>query len=175
MPSLVEIAELVGARVPEIAPEILHVSSIELATPVALVFATDAATLAAALRSPAGGILTKRALLENAAVEERGGESGVDRNDARLLAVDDPRYGFALAAKFLATNGKDEDDAARVHPTAVLGAEVRLGKRVSIGPHVVIGDGVTLGDDCEVLANVTVYAGTTIGDRVLVQAGAVLG
>jgi UDP-3-O-[3-hydroxymyristoyl] glucosamine N-acyltransferase len=39
----------------------------------------------------------------------------------------------------------------------------------------VIGDGVTLGEGCTVLANVTIYAGTTIGDRVVVQAGAVLG
>ena len=164
MPTLIEIAELVGAQAPEIAPEIMHVSSIELATPVALVFATDVATLTAALHSPAGGILTKRALLEDAA--------GVG---ARLLVVDDPRYAFALAARFLSAREKGEQDAARVHPSVVLGDGVKLGKGTSVGPHVVIGDDVTLGDDCEVLANVTLYAGTTIGDRVLVQAGAVLG
>ena len=32
-----------------------------------------------------------------------------------------------------------------------------------------------LGDDCTILANVTIYSGTTLGDRVVVQSGAVLG
>jgi UDP-3-O-[3-hydroxymyristoyl] glucosamine N-acyltransferase len=32
-----------------------------------------------------------------------------------------------------------------------------------------------VGSDCRILANATVYAGTTIGDRVVIQAGAVLG
>jgi len=57
----------------------------------------------------------------------------------------------------------------------VLGVDVRVGQRTGIGPHAVLGDGVILGDECEVLANVTIYSGTVIGDRVLVQAGAVLG
>ena len=170
MATLIEIAELVGARAPEIAPEILHVSSIEAATPAALVFATDAATLRAALRSGAGGILTKVGLLNEPAEEH-----ALDDHDPRLLVVKDPRYAFALAAKFLVTRDGGGDDAARVHATAVLGKDVRLGKRTSIGPHATIGDGVVLGDDCTVLASVTVYAGTAIGDRVLVQAGAVLG
>jgi UDP-3-O-[3-hydroxymyristoyl] glucosamine N-acyltransferase len=39
----------------------------------------------------------------------------------------------------------------------------------------VIGEGVTIGDDCAILANVTLYFGTTVGDRVVVQSGAVLG
>ena len=60
--------------------------------------------------------------------------------------------------------------APRIHPTAVVGAGVQLGQRTSIGPHVVLGDDVILGDDCEVLANVTIYSGTVIGDRV-VRAG----
>ena len=169
MASLIEIAELVGARNPEIAPEILHVSSIEDATPAALVFATDAATLKSALKSEAGGILTKRQLLEDSAGPE------IDPHDPRLLVVKDPRYAFALAARFLSTNEGESDVAARVHATVVLGKDVVLGRGTEIGAHAVIGDGVTLGEDCTVLANVTIYAGTVIGDRVLVQAGAVLG
>jgi UDP-3-O-[3-hydroxymyristoyl] glucosamine N-acyltransferase len=157
-----EIAELVGASTPPIAYEILRVSSIEAATPVSLVFATDAATVAAALNSPAGAILTRASLMPAA--------------DPRLLAVADPRYAFALAARFLASGEPTpRNDAPDIHPTAVLAADVQLGRRTSIGPHAVLGEGVTLGDDCIVLANVTIYAGTTIGDRVIVQAGAVLG
>jgi UDP-3-O-[3-hydroxymyristoyl] glucosamine N-acyltransferase len=172
MATIAEIAELVGAPAPTAAYEILRVSSIDASTPVALVFATDAATLEAALNSPAGAILTRPALLAPA--------------DPRLLPVPDPRYAFALAARFLAARERTGPDspsgesasrnsAPSINPTAVLGEGVQLGRRTSIGPHAVLGDGVVLGDDCTVLANVTIYSGATLGDRVLVQAGAVLG
>jgi UDP-3-O-[3-hydroxymyristoyl] glucosamine N-acyltransferase len=158
-----EIAKLVGASAPLAANDILCVSSIEAATSSALVFATDAATLDAAMKSPAGAILTRAALLPS-------------DSDPRLLSVADPRYAFALAARFLRSRESiAKNSAPRIHPTAVLGADVRLGQGSSIGPHAVLGDGVVLGDDCEILANVTLYAGTTLGNRVLVQAGAVLG
>jgi len=169
--TIAEIAELVGAPSPPTAYEVLHVSSIEAATPVALVFATDAATLAAALNSPAGAILTRSELL-------KAGEPLLDASDARLLIVVDPRYAFALAARWLRSGdpaAKPRKDAPSVHPTAVLGLDVQLGRRTSIGPHAVLGDGVILGDDCEILANVTIYSDAILGNRVLVQSGAVLG
>jgi UDP-3-O-[3-hydroxymyristoyl] glucosamine N-acyltransferase len=162
--------------------EILRVSSIAAATPATLVFATDAATLDAALNSPAGAILMRVAL---PAPEAPGRTSLLpDPSDPRLLPVADPRYAFALAARFLRSreSGAEESGgsisrgaAPRIHPTAVLGKGVQLGRRTSIGPYAVLGDGVALGDDCEILAHVTIYAGTVVGDRVLVQAGAVLG
>src|SRR5450755_1812292 len=96
MAQISDIAELIGAPTPPISYEILRVSSIEAATPVSLVFATDAATLAAALNSPAGAILTRPALLVPG-----GAAMGSDPTDPRLLPVADPRYAFALAARFL--------------------------------------------------------------------------
>jgi UDP-3-O-[3-hydroxymyristoyl] glucosamine N-acyltransferase len=163
-----EIAELVGAPEPAAAYEILRVSSIESATPVSLVFATDAATLNAALNSPAGAILVRPALLP--------ASEPASAVDPRLLPVADPRYAFALAARFLRSREEAEQQPGRdIHPTAVLGAGVKLGRNAAIGPHTVLGDGVALGDDCTILANVTVYSGTVIGDRVVVQSGAVLG
>jgi UDP-3-O-[3-hydroxymyristoyl] glucosamine N-acyltransferase len=39
----------------------------------------------------------------------------------------------------------------------------------------VLFDNVAIGEDCELIARVTVYANTTIGSRVIVHAGAVLG
>ena len=80
-----------------------------------------------------------------------------------------------------------------IHPTAVIGRGVELGDAVSIGPGVVLGDGVTIGartrldayvvigdgvrvaEDCHLYPTVTVYAGTEIGPRVRVHAGARLG
>ena len=38
-----------------------------------------------------------------------------------------------------------------------------------------MGNNVTVGKDCRIDPNVTIYAHTTLGDRVVVQAGAVLG
>jgi UDP-3-O-[3-hydroxymyristoyl] glucosamine N-acyltransferase len=76
-----------------------------------------------------------------------------------------------------------------VHPSAVIGSDVRLGEDVSIGPYVVVGDGVTIGDrsvvrahadvgagvviglDCEIYESVTLYPGAVLGDRVRVHAG----
>jgi UDP-3-O-[3-hydroxymyristoyl] glucosamine N-acyltransferase len=176
-----EIAELVGAPVTPAMFEISRVSSIEAATPVALVFATDIATLQAALKSPAGAILTRSALLTPA--ETGKSAATLDLADARLLPVSDPRYSFAVAARFLSLRERIQFEADRgqsapiagVHPTAVIGDGVSFGEGTRIGPHTVIGDGVSIGEDSTILANVTVYSGTTIGSRAVVQAGAVLG
>ncbi len=169
MATITDIAEIVGAPRPPSAYQILHVSSIEAASPVSLVFATDAATLNAALNSPAGAILTRPALVKPAG-------PAVDPSDPRLLPVADPRYAFALAARFLDSDRAAATDSARdVHPTALLGKGVQLGRGTSVGPHAFLGDGVVLGKDCTILANVSIYSGTILGDRVVVQAGAVLG
>jgi UDP-3-O-[3-hydroxymyristoyl] glucosamine N-acyltransferase len=180
MAQIGELAELIGAPAPPVAYEILRVSSFEAATPVSLVFATDAPTLAAALNSSAGAILTRPALLSpDGPISAPGPDAAADA-DPRLLPVADPRYAFSLAARFLAARERAESagsrsDAPAIHPTAVLAADVQLGRRTSVGPHAVLEEGVILGDDCTVLANVTIYSGTTLGDRVLVQAGAILG
>jgi UDP-3-O-[3-hydroxymyristoyl] glucosamine N-acyltransferase len=164
--SIGEIAELIGAPAPPEVFEILRVSSIEAATPVTLVFATDQATLESALRSVAGAILMRSSLALS------------DVGDPRLLPVADPRYAFALAARFLRSREEalaDIHSAALIHATAVVGANVQLGSGTTVGPHAVLEDGVAVGAGCRILANVTIHSGTTLGDRVVVQAGAVLG
>jgi UDP-3-O-[3-hydroxymyristoyl] glucosamine N-acyltransferase len=162
-----QIAELVSAPFSSLVSEIRCVSSIEAATAVSLVFATDAASLRAAIDSQAAAILTRPELLN---VEAHP-------HDPRLLPVADPRYAFAVAAHFLAGDGEPplRSSAPEIHPTAVLGRDVQLGRRTTIGPHAVLGDAVVLGDNCTIHANVTLYPGTVLGDRVVVQAGAVLG
>ena len=80
-----------------------------------------------------------------------------------------------------------------IHPTAVLGRGVRLGRDVAIGPYAVLGDGVSLGDgtvidahvvigagvplgtQCHLFPGVTVYPGSVIGDRVIAHAGVRIG
>jgi UDP-3-O-[3-hydroxymyristoyl] glucosamine N-acyltransferase len=80
-----------------------------------------------------------------------------------------------------------------LHPTAVVGEGVQLGAGVSLGPYVVVGDGARIGDRVIVRAHAIVGAGAQIGDdsviharvsirdrctlgmRVVVQDGAVIG
>jgi UDP-3-O-[3-hydroxymyristoyl] glucosamine N-acyltransferase len=141
-------------------PQVSRVSAIGDATPDALVFAQDESSLAAAIASSAGIILAPRKLVAGNAVEA----------DPRILTVGDPRYAFALAANALAPPREASiHPSASVHPTATLGA------RAQIGAQAVVEAGVTLGDDVTLGSGVVLCTGTTLGSRVVVQAGAVLG
>jgi UDP-3-O-[3-hydroxymyristoyl] glucosamine N-acyltransferase len=62
-----------------------------------------------------------------------------------------------------------------IGPSAILGERVKVGEGTTIGAGTVVGNQAVIGSDCRLDANVTIYAGTTLGDRVIVQAGAVLG
>ncbi len=115
---------------------------------------------------------------------------GMDTGDRPVIRVGDP----VLAATTLHRRLLQRPFVARgIHPGAytgigchipaevtimagaVLGDRVRLGRRVFIGPGVVVGDDVVIGDDTVLHANVTVYGGTTIGSRVEIHAGTVVG
>jgi len=160
MAKMNEVAGWVGADASAVDGEITSVSSIEAATGSSVVFAVDAAALKAALESKAGVILAGKALK----LDEMN-------PDARVWKVADPRYAFALIAGRLKGKGFE----AGIHASAVVGEGVAIGEGTSIGPRVVIGDGVQIGRDCHILAGVTLYPKTVLGDRVVVQAGAVLG
>lgn len=62
-----------------------------------------------------------------------------------------------------------------IGPLAVLGRHVRIGEGSMIGAGCYLGDGTTVGKDTRLSANVTVYHGCTIGDRVILHSGAVIG
>jgi UDP-3-O-[3-hydroxymyristoyl] glucosamine N-acyltransferase len=58
---------------------------------------------------------------------------------------------------------------------AFVGAGASIGARTVVYPHAVIGPGARLGDDCVVHAHVSVRERVTIGHRVVLQDGAVIG
>jgi UDP-3-O-[3-hydroxymyristoyl] glucosamine N-acyltransferase len=58
---------------------------------------------------------------------------------------------------------------------AVIGDRTRLGDRVLVGPGVVLGSDVSIGADTRLIGSVHVYAGTRIGARCVLHAGAVIG
>ncbi len=106
------------------------------------------------------------------------------------MIVADPRLAFVRAARLLHHRHRQHPG---VHSTAEVHHSAKLGKAVSIGPNVVLGEdcvigdhtrigpgscianGVVIAEECFIDNNVTVYAGTRIGKRVAVHAGAVLG
>jgi UDP-3-O-[3-hydroxymyristoyl] glucosamine N-acyltransferase len=81
---------------------------------------------------------------------------GAESEDARVVEVDDPRYAFAVCAREFGGVGSREV-RAEVHPSAV------------------IEDGAVVGEGCVIGPHVTLYGCVRMGDRVVVQAGAVLG
>jgi UDP-3-O-[3-hydroxymyristoyl] glucosamine N-acyltransferase len=179
--SLAQIAEVVGARVVgEGGGEISGVASIASAGPGDLVFVEDEKHLATALQSRAGAVIA--------------GEFAAAVSSGRpLLISDHPKLAFARAARFLRLTNDDAARTVSVHPTAVIhpsvvlgpgvyvneraviGARAQIGENTKIGAGCAIAEGVSIGRDCEIYPNVTIYSGTSVGDRVMVHAGAVLG
>jgi UDP-3-O-[3-hydroxymyristoyl] glucosamine N-acyltransferase len=120
-----------------------------------IVFAQDAAALESALASGAGLILAH-------------GGAGVE--DARVFAVKHPKHAFALVGRWL-----DGFRVAEVHASAVVDEGAVVGAGTAVGACCVIERGAVVGEGCSLGSNVTIYGCVTIGDRVVVQAGAVLG
>ncbi|MBI3271553.1 MAG: UDP-3-O-(3-hydroxymyristoyl)glucosamine N-acyltransferase [Planctomycetes bacterium] len=174
--ALDELAARIGARLEgDPTVTVRGVAPIELATPSDLVLAENEERVREALRSPAAALLVG----EKAASGPRP-----------LLRCGVPRAAFGRALALFHPERRPEPG---VHPTAVVGAGVELGRDVAIGPHAVlgagcrvgdrtwvgpncvIGDGSRLGADCRLHPNVTVYERVSLGDRVILHAGCVLG
>jgi UDP-3-O-[3-hydroxymyristoyl] glucosamine N-acyltransferase len=179
--SLQQIADAVGARLSGNGNyEVSAVASLESASADDLVFVDDEKHLAAALRSRAGAVIA-------------GTFAASAEAQRPLLISDHPKLAFARAARMLHAGPDGSRQEGNIHATAVvhssaqLGAGVRvaeravigecaqIGENTRVGAGCVIGAGVKIGRDCEFYPNVTVYAGSTVGDRVIVHAGAVLG
>src|SRR5579859_1775986 len=178
--SLQQIADAVGARlIGDAQATVSGVASIGSASSADLVFVEDEKHLAGALQSQAGAVIAG-----NFASTVNGGRS--------LLISDHPKLAFARAARLLQRESIDGAQStvhatAVVHPTAAMGAGVCIAARAVIGERAQIGDGarigegcaigagVVLGQHCEIYPNVTIYPGSTLGSRVIVHAGAVLG
>ena len=182
--TLADIAAVTGARLlGDGAVELSGVASIESAGPEDLVFVEDEKHLSGALRSRAGAVIA-------------GELAAGDSTQKPLLISHHPKLAFARAAQILYQGPSATAPGslqASVHSTAVIHSSARLeaGVRVSEravvgeGAHIgentwiaagcVIGEAVKIGRDCQIYPNVTMYPGTTVGNRVIVHAGAVLG
>jgi UDP-3-O-[3-hydroxymyristoyl] glucosamine N-acyltransferase len=175
--TLREVAEELGARLHgDKSIPVTGVASIASASASDIVFVEDEKYLSQAMRCGAGAVI---------AGEFADGSSG-----KALLISRHPKLAFARAARFLRGEKRGEvgsvHESASVHESvvaagvvvdacAVIAEEVEIGEGTRIGAGCTIGRGVKIGRACEIYPNVTMYAGTTVGDRVIVHAGVVLG
>ncbi|MCH2119166.1 MAG: UDP-3-O-(3-hydroxymyristoyl)glucosamine N-acyltransferase [Pirellulales bacterium] len=107
--------------------------------------------------------------------------------NASQIVVDDPHQAFTLIVAcfrppvqtIVPSQGIDSTavihESAEIHPTATIGRGVSIGARTCIMPGVSIGPHTQIGEDCVLHANVTLYEYTTVADRVIIHAGAVIG
>ena len=107
-----------------------------------------------------------------------------------LIRVPDPRAACARAIGLLyptldvvpgihasaviAEDARVAEDAS-VGPHASIGSGAEIGHRTRIGAGCSIGPGARIGDDCVLYANVTIYGPVSIGNRVVLHSGCVLG
>lgn len=63
----------------------------------------------------------------------------------------------------------------RIHPTAVVSPQARLGQEVSVGPYSVIADHVEIGDGTAIASHVVIHDFVRLGERNSVAPHAVLG
>lgn len=67
------------------------------------------------------------------------------------------------------------DASASIGPFAVIEAGARIGANVSVGAHCFVGARCVIGDGGWLAPRVTLYHDVTIGKRVVIQSGAVIG
>ena len=111
--------------------------------------------------------------------------------NAVLIQVENPSLAFA---KIMALVGPEPIKfSPGIHPTAIIGKNVEIGKDVSIQPFAVIEDNVVIGDEtvigagvyighytkigknCLIYPHVVIRERITIGDRVIIHPGTVIG
>lgn len=175
--ALGEIARLTGGELHGRTERVVHgVAEIEDATAHDLVFCADRRRAGMIDRDCPAAVIAAPGL-------DVAGELDVIRVAAPHLAV----------ARVLEALYPAERLPAGVHPSAVVDPSAELGEEVcvgalavvgagavigagtQIGPRSIVGLGVHLGRDCLIHGGVTIYDATTVGDRVILHAGSVIG
>ena len=177
--TLQDLLDELGGNLVQGDPEwiVESVSSNEKARAFDLVFADSEAAVEAALKSNAGTVVLK----PGAAKELPHGKCVIEAEQPKLWfakaakLVKKPSLALGIAPGAVVAPDSKLDPAVVVGSCAVVGSQTRIGAGTHIGAGAVIGDRVKIGMDCHIYPRAVVYPGTTIGDRVVVHAGAVLG
>jgi UDP-3-O-[3-hydroxymyristoyl] glucosamine N-acyltransferase len=108
-----------------------------------------------------------------------------------FLITEDPCRTFQLIAELFISSGSSGFTGihpsavihpdAKIDPSCTVGPNAVIDRNVIIGPHTIIGPNVSIGYDVEIGANCIIYSNCTIrercrlGNRVILQPGAVIG
>jgi UDP-3-O-[3-hydroxymyristoyl] glucosamine N-acyltransferase len=153
------------------------VSSIEKASAFDLAFAESETAAAEALKSNAGTVVLK----PGAAKERPKGKCIVETDQPKLWfakaahLVRKPSLSIGIAPGAVVAPDAKVDPAVFVGSNAVVGSHAWIGAGSRIGAGAIIGEFVKMGMECTIYPRVVIYPGVTLGDRVVVHAGAVLG
>ncbi|MCX5708032.1 MAG: UDP-3-O-(3-hydroxymyristoyl)glucosamine N-acyltransferase, partial [Candidatus Omnitrophica bacterium] len=111
--------------------------------------------------------------------------------DVPVIKTDNPSLAFTKIVAFI--NPRKQEHFKGIHPNAVIGKKVKLGKNLAIGAFTVIEEGCSVGDntiiypncyigrnssigiDSLIYSNVSVREDCSLGDRVIVHCGTVIG
>lgn len=115
----------------------------------------------------------------------------VEKSAKTIIRTDNPSLSFAKVISLFAPT--DVSKPKGIHPTAVIGKNVKLGKDVSVSAYVVIEDEASIGDSSVIYpgsfighhtrigngtliySNVSIREHVVIGSRVIIHCGAVIG
>lgn len=61
---------------------------------------------------------------------------------------------------------------SKIHPTAIISPNSKLGDNIEVGPFAIIHDDVEIGNDCKIGPHAVIYDGARIGNRVKIFQGA---
>ncbi|MFH0771160.1 MAG: UDP-3-O-(3-hydroxymyristoyl)glucosamine N-acyltransferase [Candidatus Omnitrophota bacterium] len=115
----------------------------------------------------------------------------IERVSKPIVRTDNPSLAFAKTISLLFP--QEQQYPSGIHPMAVIGKDVKIGRDVALQPYVVLDDGVEIGDrtiiyagtyighhtrigcDCLIYPNVAIREKIEIGNRVVIHSGSVIG
>jgi len=176
--TLRQLADSVGGSVVgDDTVEIARIAGIEEADPQTLTFATDERYLAAALRSRAAAVLVDATVSHSAAGKPLLVVENARLALARMLRALRPArpQGPFVHASALIESDADVAQDVYVAAGAYIGRRARIGSGSVVGAGAYVGDDAVVGDDAWLHAHATVMERCTIGNRVVLHAGSVIG
>ena len=178
--SLADVARVVGGTVVGDGTRMLRgISTLDRADEHELTFLSSARYAKELLESNAGAVLVTPELAE---VPGRCANRVVVAKPHEAMLTLLPRFYRMPERPFVGVHPSAAvaPDAV-IHPDAcveafvVVGAGATIGKGCWIGSHCTVGEGVVVGADSRLVDQVTLYPGTTLGERVTLHAGVRIG
>ena len=170
------VARLGGEIVGDPATTVKRIAAIETATPDSITFVASERYAAQLAGSRAGAVIVRESM-RGVTDRPRVVCSNPYAYFARVSDLFNPAPGARPGTHPAAVIDPSAAIApdAEIGPFVVVGRNVRIGAGSVIGAGCFLGDGTTVGDHARVAANVTVYHGCRIGNRVVLHAGVVIG